>query len=95
MAVTGGANRALALAVAARWPPSAGVARTRQNHVELTLDYRLQKVANPIAQADFDRIKPVVEKIGSRMVVGWKIECAYCLPWRGLQSGPSTPDIRG
>jgi hypothetical protein len=44
-------------------PDSRGaVARPRQCSVELALDHGMDEFANPVAQASFDRIKPVVEK---------------------------------
>jgi hypothetical protein len=45
----------------------ASVARPRQRSVELALDHRMDEFANPIAQASFDRIKPVVEKVDGRL----------------------------
>src|ERR1700730_2325276 len=50
---------------------AAGVARARQCRLELTLDHRLDELAHPIAQAEFDRIKPIVEKMdrGLRLLV--------------------------
>src|SRR6267142_4889421 len=46
---------------------AAGVARARQCRLELGLDHRLDELAHPIAQAGFDRIKPIVEKMGRRL----------------------------
>ena len=57
MAVTGDADRLLRFA--ARRLRMASVARPRQRHVELALDHGMDELANPIAQATFDRIKPV------------------------------------
>src|SRR5262249_21605083 len=45
----------------------ASVARPRQCHVELALDHGMDEFANPIAQASFDRVKPMVEKVDSRL----------------------------
>src|SRR6266446_1686681 len=45
----------------------AGVARARQCRLELGLDHRLDELTHPIAQADFDRIKPIVEKMDRRL----------------------------
>jgi hypothetical protein len=45
----------------------AGVAGARQCRLELDLDHRLDELAHPIAQADFDRIKPIVEKMDRRL----------------------------
>src|SRR6267378_8216900 len=46
---------------------AAGVARARQCRLELGLDHRLDEFTHPIAQADFDRIKPIVEKMDRRL----------------------------
>ena len=64
-AVTGDADRLFRFA--ARRLRMACVARPQQRHVQLALDHGLDKFANPIAQATFDRIKPVVEKMNSRL----------------------------
>ena len=55
------------LRFAARRLRMASVARPRQRHVELALDHGMDELADPIAQASFDRIKPVVEKMDSRL----------------------------
>jgi hypothetical protein len=39
------------------------VARSRQCQVEFFLDHRTDEFPNPIAQASFDRVKPIVEKV--------------------------------
>src|SRR5271156_53587 len=65
MAVTGGTARLLRFA--ARRLRMASVARSRQRNVQLALDHGMDEFANPIAQATFDRIKPAVEKINSRL----------------------------
>src|SRR5215475_10385912 len=41
------------------------VARPRQCQVEFALDHRMDEFPNPIAQASFDRVKPIVEKVDS------------------------------
>src|ERR1700731_565097 len=46
---------------------AAGVARARQCRLELGLDHRLDELTHPIAQTDFDRIKPIVEKMDRRL----------------------------
>src|SRR5580700_7627560 len=46
---------------------AAGVAGARQYRLELGLNHRLDELAHPIAQADFDRIKPIVEKMDRRL----------------------------
>ena len=46
-------------------PP--GIARAGKSRVELAPDHRLDEIANPIAQAGLDRIKPVVEEINRRL----------------------------
>jgi len=46
---------------------AAGVPRTRQCYLELAFDHRLDKLTHPIAQAGFDRIKPIVKKMHRRL----------------------------
>src|SRR5207245_1349666 len=46
---------------------AASVARARERRLELALDHRLDELAHPVAQAGFDRIKPIVEKIDRRL----------------------------
>src|SRR6267378_939836 len=65
VAVTGGADHSLR--IVARRLCTATVVRARQNHVELAFEHGLQK---PIAKTRFDRIKPVVEKMDSRVGLG-------------------------
>ena len=43
------------------------IARPGKSFVELGPDHRLDEIADPIAQAGFDRVKPVVEKISRRL----------------------------
>src|SRR3954451_21690712 len=45
----------------------ASVARARERRLELALNHRLDELAHPVAQAGFDRIKPIVEKIDRRL----------------------------
>jgi hypothetical protein len=54
--------------------PTASVAPSRQCLVELAFEHEFEEFANPLAQAAFDRIEPVVEKIGSRF--GYWLHCA-------------------
>src|SRR5467141_220012 len=51
---------------------AADVARARQCRLELGLDHPLDELAHPIAQAGFDRIKPIVEKRDRRL--GWRLQ---------------------
>ena len=48
----------------------------------------------PIAHLGLDRIKPIVEKINSRLgLQAAKNQASwYCSSWRGLRSDASTPD---
>ena len=60
MPVTSDAARAISILASLLW--AAGVAGARQYRLELGLDHRLDELAHPIAQADFDRIKPLIQK---------------------------------
>jgi hypothetical protein len=64
VAMTGGTDRLLRFA--ARRFRMASVARPRQRNVQLALDHGMDEFANPIAQASFNRVKPIVEKVDSR-----------------------------
>jgi hypothetical protein len=67
----------------------ASVARPRQRNVQLALDHGMDEFANPIAQATFDRIKPVVEKINSRLgcrLRGIRLRASAC---HGVVSSPT------
>jgi hypothetical protein len=55
----GGTARAIGILGGLLW--ATGVASARQCRLELSLDHRLDELAHPIAQPDFDRIKPIVE----------------------------------
>src|ERR1700745_3840270 len=61
MPVASNTARAISILGSLLW--AAGVAGARQCRSELGLDHRLDELAPPIAQADFDRIKPIVEKM--------------------------------
>src|SRR6267378_5886460 len=65
MPVTSDTARAISILASLLW--AAGVAGARQYRLELGLDHRLDELAHPIAHADFDRIKPVVEKMDRRL----------------------------
>ncbi len=43
------------------------IARSRQHRIELLFHHRLDEIAHPAADAGFDRVKPVVEKLGGRL----------------------------
>src|SRR3984893_7732272 len=65
MPVTSDTARAISILASLLW--AAGVAGARQYRLELSLDHRLDELAHPIAQADFDRIKPIIEKMDRRL----------------------------
>src|SRR5215470_3733077 len=65
MPVASDTARAISILASLLW--AAGVAGARQCRLELGLDHRLDELAHPIAQADFDRIKPIVEKMDRRL----------------------------
>src|SRR5690348_6806774 len=64
MAVARDSFRSIAILDIRRW--AATVARASQRCVELALDHRLDELAYPLTQSDFDRVKPIVEKIDRR-----------------------------
>jgi len=47
-----------------RMPP---ITRTGKHRIQLRLQHRLNEVAHPLAQAGFDRVEPIVEKIGGSL----------------------------
>src|SRR5882672_10510810 len=65
MPVTSDTARAISILASLLW--AAGVAGARQCRLELGLDHRLDELTHPIAQADFDRIKPIVEEMDRRL----------------------------
>jgi hypothetical protein len=46
---------------------AAAVARTSQRRLELALNHRLDELTYPLAQPDFDRVKPIVKKMDRRL----------------------------
>src|ERR1700674_1025838 len=73
-----------------------GVARARQCRLELGLDHRLDKLAHSIAQADFDRIKPIVEKMDRHL--GLRLQGYRVRPIAGdgvVSTGAQTPGLLG
>ena len=56
--------RSIAILDIRRW--AAAVARASQCRVELALNHRLDEITYPLTQPDFDRVKPIVEKIDCR-----------------------------
>src|SRR5215471_7897206 len=43
------------------------VARASQRRFELTFNHRLDELTDPLTQPDFDRVKPIVEKMDRRL----------------------------
>src|SRR5467141_4491791 len=75
---------------------AAGVARARQCRLELGLDHPLDELAHPIAQAGFDRIKPIVEKRDRRL--GWRLQGRRVRAIAGhgvVSTGAQTPGLLG
>ena len=64
VAVAGETFRPIAILDIPRW--AAAVARASQRRVELALNHRLDEITYPLTQSDFDRVKPIVEKIDCR-----------------------------
>src|SRR4029450_13060074 len=65
VAVAGDTFRPIAILDIPRW--TAAVARASQRRVELALNHRLDEITYPLTQSDFDRVKPIVEKIACRL----------------------------
>jgi len=65
VAVAGDTFRPIAILDIRRW--AAAVARARQCRLELALNHRLDELTDPLTQPDFDRVKPIVEKMDSRL----------------------------
>ena len=43
------------------------VARASQRYLQLALNHRLDELTHPLTQPDFDRVKPIVEKMDRRL----------------------------
>ena len=65
MPMASDAAHAISILASLLW--AAGVARAGECRLQLGLDHRLDELAHPIAQAGFDRIKPIVEKMARRL----------------------------
>ena len=89
MAVAVATGTARALRFTARRLRTASIARPRQRHVELALHRGMDEFANAIAQASFDRIKPVVEKMDSRVGLGLRLFKLHGNVRHGVVSSPT------
>src|SRR5438445_12111939 len=93
MPVTSDTARAISI-LASLW--AAGVAGARQYRLELGLDHRLDELAHPIAQADFDRIKPIVEKMDRSLGLRLQGCRVRAIAGHGVVStGAQTPGLLG
>src|ERR1700730_17146779 len=94
MPVTSDTARAISILASLLW--AAGVAGARQYRLELGLDHRLDELAHPIAQADFDRIKPIVEKMDRRLGLRLQGCRVRAIAGHGVVStGALTPGLLG
>src|ERR1700745_385299 len=94
MPVASDPARAITILASLLW--AAGVAGARQCRVELGLDHRLDELAHPIAQADFDRIKPIVEKMDRRLGLRLQGCRVRAIAGHGVVStGAQTPGLLG
>src|ERR1700738_1395204 len=94
MPVTSDTARAISILASLLW--AAGVAGARQYRLELGLDHRLDELAHPIAQADFDRIKPIVEKMDRRLGLRLQGCRVRAIAGHGVVStGAQTPGLLG
>src|SRR6266850_8359216 len=94
MPVTSDTARAISILASLLW--AAGVAGARQYRLELGRDHRLDELAHPIAHADFDRIKPVVEKMDRRL--GFRLQGCRVRAIAGhgvVSTGALTPGLLG
>src|SRR5215831_5062869 len=65
MAVASETFRPITILDIRRW--AAAVARASQRRLELALNHRLDELTDPLTQPDFDRVKPIVEKMDRRL----------------------------
>src|SRR5207237_6720973 len=75
---------------------AASLARARERRLELALDHCLDELAHPVAQAGWDRIKPIVEKIDRRL--GCRLQDRRCRAIVGhgvVSTGAPTPGLFG
>src|ERR1700720_467804 len=94
MPVASDTARAIGILGSLLW--AAGVARARQCRIELGLDHRLDEPAHPIAQADLDRIKPIVEKMDRRLGLRLQGCRVRAIAGHGVVStGAQTPGLLG
>src|ERR1700719_980195 len=94
MPVASDTARAIGILGSLRW--ATGIARARQCRLELSLDHRLDELAHPIAQADFDRIKPIVEKMDRRLGLRLQGCRVRAIAGHGVVStGAQTPGLLG
>jgi len=94
MPVASDTARAISILASLLW--AAGVAGARQCRLELGLDHRLDELAHPIAQADFDRIKPIVEKMDRRLGLRLQGCRVRAIAGHGVVSaGAQTPELLG
>src|SRR5580704_2351567 len=94
MPVASDTARAIGILGSLLW--ATGIARARQCRLELSLDHRLDELAHPIAQADFDRIKPIVEKMHRRL--GLRLQGCRVRATAGhgvVSTGAQTPGLLG
>src|ERR1700686_1229918 len=94
MPVASDTARAIGILGSLLW--ATGIARARQCRLELSLDHRLDELAHPIAQADFDRIKPIVEKMDRRLSLRLQGCRVRAIAGHGVVStGAQTPGLLG
>src|ERR1700737_284266 len=94
MPVTSDTARAISILASLLW--AGGVAGARQWRRERRPDPRLDELAHPIAQADFDRIKPIVEKMDRRLGLRLQGCRVRAIAGHGVVStGAQTPGLLG
>src|ERR1700756_5436473 len=92
MAVAGDRFRSIAILGIRRW--AAAVARASQRRLELALNHRLDELTDPLTQPDFDRVKPIVEKMNRRL--RFRLQSRRCRAIGGhgvVSTGAPTPAL--
>src|SRR5215475_3882743 len=84
--------RSIAILGIRRW--AAAVARASQRRLELALNHRLDELTDPLTQPDFDRVKPIVEKMNRR--IRFRLQSRRCRAIVGhgvVSTGAPTPAL--
>src|SRR6516165_5141443 len=83
-----------AVAGADRRLQAASVSGSLQGSVQLAFDHGLDEAAHPITHRGFNRVKPIVEKIHSRISDGLRGRCCRDLCWNWVTRSPAFREYR-